>query len=124
MAKIYSETLAEPWFSAIRDKKKIAEGRLDKSWVKGLQPMDLIHFTRVTPEEEPPPEVLPTIVVRVIAVKRYKKFTDLFDEVGLDKVLPGKKSYDDGVDVYRKWYSEEKEKELGVVGIFVEVIRE
>lgn len=121
--KKYFDTLNEPWFSAIRDKKKIAEGRLDKSWVKGLQKMDMIEFTRVTPDGDTPPEILPKIEVLVTDIKRYKKFTDLFDDVGLEKVLPGKKSYNEGIAVYRKWYSEEKERELGVVGIFVDVIK-
>lgn len=132
--KRYFENVNEPWFSAIRDGLKIAEGRLDKSWVKTLKPYDMIEFTRVPPKNEKNDtndtnninntnKVRPKIEVIVTDVKRYKSFTDLFDDVGLDKVLPGKTSYDEGVAVYRQWYSVEKEKELGVVGIFIKVIK-
>ncbi|VBB17767.1 hypothetical protein YASMINEVIRUS_230 [Yasminevirus sp. GU-2018] len=121
--KRHFETLNEPWFSAIRDGSKIAEGRLDKSWVSTLKKFDFIEFTRVRPKEESGSSADQKIEVLVTDVKRYKKFTDLFDEVGLDKVLPGKKTYDEGLAVYRQWYSAEKEESLGVVGIFVKVIK-
>lgn len=122
MPQKHCETLNEPWFSTIRDGSKIAEGRLNKSWVKTLEKFDIIEFTRVPieGEENPLPQVIEVIV---IDLKYYQKFTDLFDDVGLDQVLPGKNTYEEGLAVYRKWYSEEKEKELGVVGIFVEVIK-
>jgi ASC-1-like (ASCH) protein len=122
--KKHFQTLNEPWFSFIRDGKKIVEGRLDKLWVKTLQPLDFIEFKRVKPKDESKEDDnVQTIDVIVTEVKRYKKFTDIFDEVGLDKILPGKNTYDDGLAVYRQWYSEEKEKELGVVGIFMKVIK-
>lgn len=121
--KRYFETLNEPWFSLIRDGKKIVEGRLDKGWVKSLKPFDMIEFKRVTPKEELNPDIVPKIDVIVTDIKRYRKFIDLFDDVELENVLPGIKTYNDGVTIYRQWYSEEKEKELGVVGIFVKVIK-
>lgn len=117
--KKYFETLQEPWFSAIRDGKKIAEGRLDKTWVKSLNIMDMIEFTR----EVSGVHSVQKIEVLVTDVKRYKTFTDFFDDVGLDRVLPGKKTYEEGLAVYRKWYPEKKEKEMGVVGIFIKVIK-
>jgi len=122
--KRYFKTLNEPWFSAIRDGLKIAEGRLDEdeSWVKTLKPYDMIEFTRVPPENDTN-KVRSKIEVIVTDIKRYKSFTDLFDDVGLDKVLPGKTTYEDGVAVYRQWYSAEKEKKFGVVGIFSKVIK-
>jgi len=41
----------------------------------------------------------------------------------LEKVLPGVLNFEEGVSIYRKWYSEDKEKELGVIGIFIEVYK-
>lgn len=117
--KRYFETLQEPWFTAIGNGLKIVEGRLDKTWVKQLKPFDMIEFTRVGSDNKTNDKV----DVIVTDVKRYKSFTDVFDEVGLDKVLPGIKTYDEGIKVYRQWYSAEKEKELGVVGIFFKVIK-
>jgi ASC-1-like (ASCH) protein len=120
--KKYYEDLNEPWFSFVRSGKKIAEGRLNKTWVKSLNPYDMIEFTKV-PEKRDAIEKQEKIEVLVTCIKPYNKFIDLFDDVGLDKVLPGKKTYDQGVAVYRQWYSEDKEKELGVKGIFLKVIK-
>jgi ASC-1-like (ASCH) protein len=117
------EDLENEWFDRIRDGSKIAEGRLNKSWVSTLQPFDMIEFMRKTPENENPPKIIPKIEVIVTNIKHYSSFKDLFDDVGLERVLPGKKTYDDGIKVYRKWYSEEKEKELGVVGIFFKLLK-
>jgi ASC-1-like (ASCH) protein len=121
--KRYFEDLNEPWFSAICDGTKIAEGRLDKSWVTNLHPYDMIEFKRNPIPNEITSDIVPKIEVIVTNIKRYKSFSDLFDDVGLDKVLTGKKDYDEGIKVYRQWYSKEKEKELGVVGIFFKVIK-
>lgn len=121
--KRYFETLNEPWFSLIRDEKKIVEGRLNKGWVKSLKPFDMIEFKRNTPIGENIQELVPRIEVIVMDVKQYKKFTNLFDDVGLENVLPDIKTYENGIMVYRQWYSEEKENEFGVVGIFIKVIK-
>lgn len=114
--KRHYEDLNSVWFDAIKSGKKIAEGRLNKSWVSTLQPLDMIEFKERT--ENGIDETEKPIRVMVSKIKKYKSFIELFDDVGLDKVLPGIDSYDNGIKVYRQWYSEEKEKEFGVVGIF------
>lgn len=120
--KRYFEDLNSVWFDAIKNGKKIAEGRLNKSWVATLQPLDMIEFKKRT--ENGIDETQTPIRVMVTKLKKYNTFTELFDDVGLDRVLPGIKSYEDGVKIYRQWYSEDKEKELGVVGIFFKLINE
>lgn len=117
----YFETLQEPWFSHIRDGRKIVEGRLNKSWVKELQVNDYIEFTRVLSngEDDSVPQKISLIVTKI---KKYPSFTAVFDDAGLEKVLPGVETYEDGIAVYRKFYSEEKEKEFGVVGIYFSLI--
>lgn len=118
--KRYFEDLNSVWFDAINSGKKIVEGRLNKSWVSTLQPLDMIEFKKRT--EKGIDETQKPIRVVVTKLKKYHTFTELFDDVGLDKVLPGIKSYEDGVNVYRQWYTEEKEKELGVIGIFFKLL--
>jgi len=119
--KKYFETLSDPWFDFIRDGKKTVEARLDKSWVKNLNPYDMIEFTRVSSMSNNTKNIAKIHII-VTKVVRYKSFTDLFDDVGLDNVLPGKKNYDEGISVYLQWYTKNKEKELGVVGIFFKII--
>lgn len=120
------QILYEPWFSLVRDGTKAVDGRLNRenSWVTVLKRYDIIEFNKGTPGGlcKDKNNVIPKIEVLVLDVKKYKRFTDIFDDVGIEKVLPGYKTYDQGVAVYRQWYSEEHENKFGVVGIFMKVI--
>jgi ASC-1-like (ASCH) protein len=128
------EDLNDEWFEAIKSGKKIAEGGLNKSWVRNLQKSDMIEFVK----KSDPSQKIELIITKL---KSYRSFYELFDDVGLDKVLPGKKTYEEGLAVYRQWYSEDKEnkvreelKELkknglnidderSIVGIFFDIIK-
>jgi ASC-1-like (ASCH) protein len=127
--KIYHQDLDIKWFVAISNGSKIAEGRLKKTWVAKLKQYDMIVFKKKDPNETNSDEkkihsMLTPISVKTIVtgIKSYPSFVDLFTEVGLNKVLPGVESNEKGVEIYRQWYSEEQEKKLGVVGIFVNVL--
>lgn len=113
--RTFYQGLDDEWFNHIREKRKIVEGRLNKSWVKELKKDDVIEFQKKS-------DVNDTIVVKVTDVKKYKNFIALFEDVGLDKVLPNINGHLAGVKVYRQWYSKELEDELGVVGIFFNLI--
>lgn len=129
--KIYNEDLNERWFVAITNGSKIVEGRLKKSWVAKLNQFDMIVFKKKDPnkikfDEKKDIDIEThrslSICVIVTDIKTYSSFIDLFTEVGLNKVLPGVESNEKGVEIYRQWYSEDQEKKLGVVGIFVNVL--
>lgn len=141
--KIYVEDLDERWFTAISNGSKIVEGRLKKSWVAELNQYDMIVFKKKCSNKKSEikcdekqdinieTQLLPVIPlvttaltsVIVTDIKSYTSFIDLFDTAGLERVLPGIESNEKGVEVYREWYSEIKEKELGVVGIFIKVLK-
>ncbi|OAE21544.1 hypothetical protein AXG93_2543s1030 [Marchantia polymorpha subsp. ruderalis] len=53
-------------------------------------------------------------------VKRYSTFEEMLEIEGLSSVLPEVTTIKEGVQVYRKFYSEAREKEAGVVGIHVQ----
>lgn len=44
----------------------------------------------------------------------------MLEKEGLENVLPGVKSIEEGIQVYRRFYDEEKEKKYGVVAIEIE----
>lgn len=95
--------LSEPWFSLIRSGIKTIEGRLDKGeFVKGTQ---VTFWNR---EEE--------FLVEVVEVVPYTTFEEMIRKEGLHKVLPGVLSVEEGVKIYRKYYSEADEKR-GVIAI-------
>lgn len=190
--KRHYEDLQEPWFSHMKSGNKTVEGRLNKSWVATLNPLDMIEFTRIPPKydleeakykdpdedikktmedvpvipeaytdvgyqvAEDPGEaslkvtmktyefdetyerpvivktkvrnektqkisVLVTDVLRELDGKKIS-FARLFDHAGLNNVLPDIETYEDGIKVYRQFYSVEKEEEYGVVGIYFKLI--
>ncbi|KAH7572846.1 hypothetical protein JRO89_XS03G0023500 [Xanthoceras sorbifolium] len=59
------------------------------------------------------------LVLEVQDVHRYASFSEMLNAESLAKVLPGIKTIDEGVQVYRKFYTEEKEKSNGVLAISV-----
>jgi ASC-1-like (ASCH) protein len=48
----YYKTLKDPWFTYIKNGTKKVEGRLNKSWVKMLNPYDMIEFEKIPVKEE------------------------------------------------------------------------
>ncbi|KAH9783456.1 ASCH domain-containing protein [Citrus sinensis] len=59
------------------------------------------------------------LVLKVQDVHGYLSFSEMLQAESLAKVLPGIKTIDEGVQVYRRFYTEEKEKTNGVVAICV-----
>jgi len=80
---------------------------------------DIIVFEKLSQDKNLSKE---TLKVQVTNLVIYKSFIEMFDENGLENVLPGIKNNKDGVQVYRRWYSEDKEKELGVIAIFIKLL--
>ncbi|XP_028111717.1 uncharacterized protein LOC114310016 isoform X4 [Camellia sinensis] len=59
------------------------------------------------------------LVLQVQDVCRYASFSEMLEAESLTKVLPGVKAIEEGVEIYRKFYSEEKERSNGVLAICV-----
>ncbi|KAK6255428.1 hypothetical protein SCA6_016733 [Theobroma cacao] len=59
------------------------------------------------------------LVLEVQDVHRYASFFEMLEAESLAKVLPGVETIDEGIQVYRKFYSEEKEMSNGVLAICV-----
>lgn len=121
--KTIYQFLCPRWFQAINEKKKIVEGRLmrneDNHWIKNLKIGDHIVFEKLSLDKTLPKETIKVLVTNLIT---YKTFVEMFDKNGLENVLPGVKTNEEGVLVYREWYSEDLEKELGVIGIFIQLV--
>ncbi|GFY92770.1 RNA-binding ASCH domain protein [Actinidia rufa] len=59
------------------------------------------------------------LVLQVQDVHRYASFSEMLGAESLTKVLPGVETIEEGVQIYRKFYSEEKERSNGVLAIVV-----
>ncbi|AAL80579.1 ASCH domain-containing protein [Pyrococcus furiosus DSM 3638] len=100
--------LQEEFLELIKLRKKKIEGRLYDEKRRQIKPGDVISFEGGK------------LKVRVKAIRVYNSFREMLEKEGLENVLPGVKSIEEGIQVYRRFYDEEKEKKYGVVAIEIE----
>ncbi|POO03579.1 ASCH domain containing protein [Trema orientale] len=96
----------EPFFTQLRDGIKTIEGRCAVGDYNRIGSGSLILFNKC-------------LLLEVQEVRRYASFYEMLKAESLVKVLPGVKTIEEGVQVYRKFYSEEKENYNGVLAICV-----
>ncbi|KAF7805333.1 protein SHORT-ROOT-like [Senna tora] len=96
----------EPFFTQLKDGMKTIEGRCAAGNYKRIATGALLLFNKC-------------LVLEVEDVHSYTSFSEMLEAESLQKVLPGVKTIEEGVRVYRKFYTEEKERSNGVVAICV-----
>lgn len=103
--KTITTNIQEPYTSFVVDGQKTVEGRLNRGKFAALEVGDIMEMN-----DERTPFV-------VMAKTVYPTFCEMLEAEGIANVLPDQYSLDRGVDVYRKFYSEEEEREFGVVAL-------
>ncbi|MEO2241417.1 MAG: ASCH domain-containing protein [Euryarchaeota archaeon] len=98
--------LEEEYLELIKEGKKTVEGRVKDDKRVRIKPGDKILFNR-------------RLLVEVVDVREYDSFEEMLREEGLENVLPNVDSIEEGVEVYRRFYSSGKEKMFGVLAIEV-----
>ncbi|KAG9141715.1 hypothetical protein Leryth_022038 [Lithospermum erythrorhizon] len=96
----------EPYFTQLRDGQKTIEGRCAIGDYNKIDAGAIILFNK-------------SLVLQVQEVRRHASFAEMLESESLMKVLPGIRTIEEGVQVYRNFYSEEKEKTNGVLAICV-----
>lgn len=102
----YELHVQEPYFTQLKDGLKTIEGRCAVGDYNRIAPEAFILFNKC-------------LVLEVQDVHHYASFSEMLQTESLAKVLPGVKTVEEGVQVYRKFYTEEKEKSNGVLAISV-----
>ena len=102
----------EPHFTNLLKGRKTVEGRLNKGRLSSLTEGSLIIFS--CPEKM---RGCFRFSVEVENVTRYLNFKKYLEQEVVENCLPGITSVEEGVKVYRRFYSEEKEKEHGVLAL-------
>ena len=97
----YSKHLSEPWFSMISIGLKTVEGRLNKGRFKDMEVGDIIEWHNEDFKER-------KFLTKIIGKNEYKTFEEYL--------------VSEGLSVYFKYFSKEKESEFGVVAIKIKVI--
>lgn len=55
-------------------------------------------------------------------IRQYQSLDEYFEDVSIEKALPGITSLEEAKNIYFQWSTEEKIREFGFLGIFVKPI--
>ncbi|XP_065866808.1 uncharacterized protein [Euphorbia lathyris] len=102
----YELHVQEPFFSLLKDGLKTVEGRCAGGKHSRIEPGDRVLLNKC-------------MVVEVKDVHRYPSFLEMLEAESLPEVLPGVKTIEEGVKIYRQFYTEEREMSNGVIAICV-----
>jgi len=107
---MFTLSLRQEYFDAIKSGSKTAEGRPNSSKFKDLKPgMDICFRSTITNE---------TIICSIQGMHVYTNFADMLHQEGIDTMLPGVASIEQGVALYESFpgYSD-RVKECGALAI-------
>lgn len=97
----------EPWFSAIKRKEKTVEGRLVKGKFLDIKVGDVVVVCNGDYK----------VPCKVEKIRKYTGFREYLELEGLHKCLPGVGSIEEGIAVYREFYSKDMEAKYGVMAL-------
>ena len=100
-------------FLAIESDKKTIEGRLHKNFFKEIEIEDIWTFFNDEGDE---------VIVKVMDIRHYETIREYLEKEGLKKTVPYALDLEDGIRIYRQFYSEEKEIEYGVVAFEIKKV--
>lgn len=109
---IFNIHCKDPWFSYIRQGVKPVEGRKKTHTYKKIKVGDQIHF--INGQE--------SFLADVTEIREYASIEKYFEDVTLEKALPGINSVEEGLNVYYQWSTEQQIRQYGFLGIFVKPI--
>ncbi len=102
--KTISINVREPYLGYILSGEKTVEGRLNKGKFKEIEIGDVLSINDIAK-------------FKIIGKRIYNSFEEMIEKEEVDNVVPDKKTIDEAVDIYHKFYSPVEEKEFGVVAI-------
>lgn len=106
-------TVNEPWFTYIMNGQKTVEGRLRKGKFIDIKRGDIIAI--VSSENT-------RIARKIKRVTKYTSFNNMIILEGIDYILPGVNTLEEGLTIYRQFYTKEMEEQFGVIAIELESV--
>lgn len=114
-------SVQQPWFTLIQNELKTIEGRLNTGRFATFKKGDQIVWT--TRSRKTNGRSSPSCVCKIVDVRSYQSFKEMLTKESVDHVLPGIPNTNCGVEVYRQFYTEEREKTSGVLAVHLQVIQ-
>jgi ASC-1-like (ASCH) protein len=112
--KIYRNHRFEPWFGYLKSGQKTIEGRIKRGKYARIKAGDQIEVNNENESEK--------VLVEVIRMKNYPTFKDMLAREPIGRLLPGVSGIDEGLSIYREFYSQDEEIKFGVVAIEVKLL--
>jgi len=110
--------LYEKYFNNVKNNKKKVELRLYDDKRKDIKIGDTITFLKL-------PQLDETIKIVVIGISRFDSFKEIYSTFPPSFFNhPNNISVEEQVQKEREYYSEEREKEFGVVGFHIKLIKD
>lgn len=106
---IYDFWVQEPYKTFLINWQKTIEWRLNKWKFKEIKNWDILLMDTWEKFE-------------VLWTKIYETFFDMIETEGIENIIPDKKTIEEWVKVYYKFYSKEMEKQFWVVWIFLKLL--
>lgn len=108
---VHTKNLSEPWFTLIQLGIKKSEGRLNKGSFSKMKKGDIIIF------ENSELGFNRSYHVKITSIKKYDTFENFIKKEKLENCLPGIDTIENGIKVYRKYYSEKDEKDHKIIAL-------
>ena len=93
------------YYNLIKSGKKKYEGRLNKGLFTTVKLHDIINWEN---GDE-------SVATKVLNIYKFDTFSNAIVNVGLMNILPNMKNLEDGVNVYKEFYTDEDEKKYEVL---------
>jgi ASC-1-like (ASCH) protein len=90
---MYAMKLSSPHFEDIESGRKKYENRVNEEKRQHLKKGDIITMSHDKDGDR-------KYEVRIVNITKYKYFDDVFSDLGLENVLPGVRSVEEGVKLY------------------------
>lgn len=110
----YKNHRDEPYFTLVKCGKKTVEARIKKGKYGKIKPGDFIVVLKRDSEE--------SIKVRVLGVRNYNNFKEMFEKEDYKKIIPDAKNIEEALKEPFRFYTKEMEKKYGVVAIEVKLL--
>lgn len=115
---MFTKKLSEPWFTHVNEGQKTIEGRLNDGDWQTMKSGDFIKFDSESKRE--PKQSCEVVVIRTT---KYPSFREMLIREGLRYCLPGVQTIEEGVQIYRQFYSADEEAKKGVIAISICIIK-
>jgi ASC-1-like (ASCH) protein len=107
----FRKNVSQPWFNHILSGQKTIEGRLGKGDFNRMQPHDTIVWASGPVSFQ----------TEITHIARYGSFYNYLISEGLNRTLPDIHSIEEGVAIYRKFFTAADERKYGVVAIHLRI---